>query len=49
MNFTMHNMTPGTLKAGTVKNNLKGTIGRFVVSDNTLSFTSSVKGTPRSW
>ena len=45
----MHKIKPGILKAGTVKNNLKGTIERFVASDYVFSFMSSVKGQPRSW
>ena len=35
-NFAMHKIKPGTLTAGTVKNNFKGTIERFVASDNAL-------------
>ena len=42
----MHKIKPGTLTAGTVKNNFKGTIERFVASDNAFSFMSLVKGTP---
>ena len=45
----MHKIKPGTLTAGTVKNNFKGTIERFVASDNAFSFISSVKGTPAYW
>ena len=45
INFAMHKIEPGTLLAGTVKNNLKGIIERFVASDNAFSFISSVKGT----
>ena len=45
----MHKIKPGMLTVGMVKNNLKGTIERFVVSDNELSFMSSVKGTPTYW
>ena len=42
----MHKIKPGALTAGAVKNNFKETIERFVVSDNTFSFMSSVEGTP---
>ena len=42
----MHKIKPGKLTAGMVKNNLQGTIERFVASDNAFSFMSSVKGTP---
>ena len=45
----MHKIKLGKLTAGMVKNNLKGTIERFVASDKTLSFMSSVKGTPPYW
>ena len=45
----MHKIKPGTLAAGMVKNNLKGTIERFVASDNPFSFMSSVKKTPAYW
>ena len=41
----MHKIKPGTLTAGGVKNNFKGTIKRFVA----ISFMSSVKGTPAYW
>ena len=40
----MHKIKPGILRAGMVKNNVKGTIERFVASDNAFSFMSSVKG-----
>ena len=46
INFAMHKIKPGTLTAGTVKNNFKGTIKRFVATDNAFLFMSSVKGTP---
>ena len=45
----MHKIKPGTLTAEMVKNNLKGTIKRFVASDNAFSFMSSVKETPAYW
>ena len=45
----MHKIKPGTLAAGMVKNNLKGTIERFVASDNPFSFMSSAKKTPAYW
>ena len=45
INFAMHKIKPGTLTAGGVKNNFKGTIKRFVA----ISFMSSVKGTPAYW
>ena len=40
---------PGTLTAGMVKNNFKGTIERFVSSDDAFSFMISVKATPANW
>ena len=45
----MHKIKLGKLAAGMVKNNLKGTIERFVASDKLFSFMSSVKGTPPYW
>ena len=45
----MHKFKPGTLTVETVKNNFKGTIERFVPSENLFSFMSSVKGTPAYW
>ena len=42
----MDKIKPGKITVGTIKNNFKGTIKRFVASDNTFSFTSLVKGTP---
>ena len=45
----MHKIKLGKLEAGMVKNNLKGTIERFVASDKLFSFMSSVKGTPPYW
>ena len=49
INFAMHKIKTGTLTAGPVKSNFKGTIQRFVASDNVFSFMSSVKGTPAHW
>ena len=49
INFPMDKIRPGTLTAGMVKNNLKGTIERFLASYNAFSFMSSVKGTPAYW
>ena len=46
INFAMHKIKPGTLRAGTFKNNFKGTIERFVGSANAFSFMRLVKGTP---
>ena len=34
INFAMHKIKAGTLTAGTVKNNFKGPIERFVACDN---------------
>ena len=45
INFAMHKIKPGTVTAGTVKSNFKGTMERFVARDNAFSFMSSVKGT----
>ena len=45
----MHKIKPGTLTAGTVESNFKGTIERFVAKDNAFSFMNSVKGTPAYW
>ena len=45
----MQKIKPGTLTAGTVKSNFKGTIERFVAKDNAFSFMNSVKGTPAYW
>ena len=42
----MHKIKPGTLTEGMGKNSFKGTIERFVASDNTFSLMSSVKGAP---
>ena len=49
INFAKHKIKPGTFTTGTVKNNFKGTIKRFVASDNAFSFMSSAKGTPAYW
>ena len=49
INLAMHKIKPGTLTAGTVKSNFKGTIERSVARDNAFSFMSSVKGTPAYW
>lgn len=46
INFAMHKIKYDTIRAGTVKNNSKGIIERFVASENVFSFTSRVKGTP---
>ena len=48
-NLPIHKIKPGALTAGTVKNNLKGTIERFVASENAFLFMGSVKGTPVYW
>ena len=45
----MHKIKLGKLTAGMVKNSLKGTLERFVESDKTFLFMSSVKGTPPYW
>ena len=45
----MHKIKPGSLTAGTVKSNFKGTIERFVTKDNALSFMSPIKGTLAYW
>ena len=45
----MLKIKPGTLTAGTVKNDFKKTVERFVASDNAFSFMNSVKGTPTYW
>ena len=49
INIAMYKLKPGTLTAGTVKSNFKGTIERFVARDNAFSFMSSVKGTLACW
>ena len=45
----MHKIKPSTLTARIVKNNFKRTIERFVASDNTFSFMSSIKGKSTYW
>ena len=45
----MHKIKSGTLTAGSIKSNFKESVERFVASDNTFSFMSSVKGTPAYW
>ena len=45
----MHKIKPVTLTAGTVKNNFKETIERFVASDNAFLFMSYVKATTAYW
>ena len=42
----MHKIKPGTLTAGTVKSNFRGTIERLVARNNAFSFMSLVKGIP---
>ena len=49
INFAMHKVKPGQLTAGTIKQNYRGTIDRYVASDNAFSFMSQVKGTPAYW
>ena len=49
INLDMTKIKPVTLTAGMVTNTLKGTIQKFVASDNAFSFLSSVKGTPAYW
>ena len=41
INFAIHKIKLGTLTAGMFKNNLKGTIEKFVSSDNTFAPISS--------
>ena len=40
-----YGINAGQFTVGTIKQNYRGTIDRFVASDNALSFMSSVKGT----
>ena len=48
--FAMHKTKPGILTAGAVKNNLKGTIEKFIMSVFLLFlFMNSVKGILASW
>ena len=42
----MHKIKHDTIRTGTVKNNSKEMIERFVASENVSSFISRVKGTP---
>ena len=51
IDFVLHKIKPGTLTAGTVKSNFKGTTERLIASDLALVlvFLSSVKGTPAYW
>ena len=49
IDFPLHKIKPGTLKAGTIKNNLKGTIKRFAARRPAFSFMSWVKETPTYW
>ena len=43
INLAMHKIRPGTLAAGRVKSNFKGTIERFVARNNAFLYMSSVK------
>ena len=45
----MHKTKPGTLTAGAVKSNSKGTIERFVARENAFPFMSSVQRTLAYW
>ena len=49
INFVMHKIKPAILTTGTVKNNFKGTIERFVASDYAFSYMGLVRGTPAYW
>ena len=49
INFVMYKIKPGTLTAGTVRTNFKGTIARFQARVNAFSFMSSVKRMPAYW
>ena len=49
INFAMHKVKTCTLKTGSIKNNFKGEVERFVASDIAFSLMSSVKGTPAYW
>ena len=40
INFAIHKIKSGTLTAGTVKSNLKGTVERFFVNENDFPFMS---------
>ena len=45
----MHKIKASQLTTETIKQNPRGTIDRFVASDNAFSFMGSVKGTPAYW
>ena len=49
MNFAIHKIKPGKITTRAIKNNFKGTYGRFVTSDNAFSLKSSVKRTSEYW
>ena len=48
-NFVMHKVRPDEVTAGAIKQNYKAIIDRFVASDNTFFYISSVKGTLPYW
>lgn len=45
----MHKIKAGQVTVGTIKQNYKGIIERFVANDNAFSFMSSVKRTTAYW
>ena len=45
----MHKIKPDIITSGTVTNNFKGTVERFLASINAFSFMSSAKETPAYW
>ena len=45
----MHEIKSGQLTAGAVKQNYRGTIDKFVASENSFLFISQVKRTPTCW
>ena len=47
--FAIRKIKPGSLPAGTVKNNLEGTVERFATRDSVFSLINSIKGTPAYW
>ena len=49
ISFTVCKIKPGTLTAGTVRSNFKGTIESFLARVNAFSFMSSVKRMPAYW
>ena len=49
MNFAMHKMKAGQLTSGTIKQNCRGIIVRFIAIQNAFFLMSSVKGTPAYW